>query len=208
VHVAKQFRFEASHQIDGHFGKCARLHGHSWVLTVYCEGQIDPTTGVVIDYYYIKQAMDLIIDDLDHHHLGAGSIQLLDDANRLISVYVGSDVPWIPYGFKPTSENILVLIADRIQDTLSALPWSFLTLNETCTSQATLSRQEYNRMRDIGSGLRASAVPLGKEIPHGEERHEKGSEEGKEVPTQEGLEETREDVERRHLEITDDDFPF
>lgn len=206
--VGKQFRFEASHQIDGHFGKCARLHGHSWVLHVNCEGEIDPTTGVVVDFYHISRAVDPLIRDLDHHHLGFGSPVFSD-------ISIPSDVHWIPYGFKPTSENLLVLIADQLELTGkingTTIPWAFLTINETCSSQATLSRVEYNNMR--GHGLPqpvAVAVPYGKEItPHGEERRdEERSEEREEVPTEERLEETREDVERRQLEINDDDIPF
>lgn len=212
--VGKQFRFEASHQIDGHFGKCARLHGHSWVLHVNCEGEIDPVTGVVIDYYHISRAVDPLIRDLDHHHLGEGWVTSFEgfdpDKRRLLL----SDVHWIPPGFKPTSENLLVLIADQLELTGlingTTIPWAFLTINETCSSQATLSRVEYNNMR--GHGLPQPvpvAVPYGKEItPHGEERHdEERSEEGKE-DAQERLQETREDVERRRLEITDDDIPF
>lgn len=36
--LEKTFRFEASHQLPKHDGKCARLHGHSWVGRVVIEG--------------------------------------------------------------------------------------------------------------------------------------------------------------------------
>jgi 6-pyruvoyltetrahydropterin/6-carboxytetrahydropterin synthase len=188
MYVGKEFTFEASHQIDGHFGKCARLHGHSWKLFVGCEGAIDPITGVVIDYYHVKEAVQPIIDDLDHHHLGYGFPDQLRTSQPLIS-----DVPWIPFGFKPTSENLLLLLADRITE-ISSLPWSDLTIKETCTSSATLMRSEYNRMK--------GGNPYGKQ-----KGHEEGSQEGKEVPTQERQQKAGKDVEAE-LRITDDDIPF
>jgi 6-pyruvoyltetrahydropterin/6-carboxytetrahydropterin synthase len=36
--LAKEFRFEAAHQLPYHDGKCARLHGHSWHGVVYVAG--------------------------------------------------------------------------------------------------------------------------------------------------------------------------
>lgn len=201
MHVSKTFKFEASHQIDGHFGKCARLHGHSWHLSVFCEGPIVPETGVVIDYYDIKQVIDPIIEELDHHHLGYGYSEQFRMSQPLIS-----DVSWIPYGFKPTSENLLVLIAYEITKRSHnfgpnfQLPWVCLIINETCTSSAALYRSEYIKMKGG--------------IPYDKERHsEEGSEEGKEVP--EERQESREDVNLRALvrpgsdpTITDDDIPF
>lgn len=189
--VAKEFTFEASHQIDGHFGKCARLHGHSWRLRVECEGPIDLETGVVIDYYNIKEVIQPIIDELDHHHLGYG-----ESRTELGLQRVKSTVYWIPPEFKPTSENLLVLIAEEIgkrnhnYGPRYNLPWCTLILNETCTSEARLSRAEFNRMKGGN--------------PNGETQgHEEGSEEGKEVPQE--VKEARQDVE---LGITNDDIPF
>lgn len=71
--ISKQFRFEAAHQLHKHDGKCARLHGHSWVLTVFVVGSLiqdGPQTGMVMDYGRLKEAvMPLVEDKLDHYFL-------------------------------------------------------------------------------------------------------------------------------------------
>lgn len=92
--LRKEFRFEASHQLMHHDGKCRRLHGHSFILTVECSGRaLQPETAVVlvsseigdrprseeqpnpkhamlIDYGEIKLRVQPIVDNyLDHWHL-------------------------------------------------------------------------------------------------------------------------------------------
>ena len=50
--LTKSFRFEAAHDLpgfpEGH--KCRRLHGHSYQIRVHVEGEVDATTGCVIDF--------------------------------------------------------------------------------------------------------------------------------------------------------------
>lgn len=88
--LKKSFTFEAAHQLKYHDGKCARLHGHSFKLTVVVEGKnIVPATkkGVGIDYLKAEETktpksnmlMDygdisaivkpFIEENLDHHFL-------------------------------------------------------------------------------------------------------------------------------------------
>jgi 6-pyruvoyltetrahydropterin/6-carboxytetrahydropterin synthase len=66
--------FEASHQLPFHDGKCARLHGHSWKMTVTFRGsQLEtdgPKRGMLADYYDIGTACRRLVDGhLDHTHL-------------------------------------------------------------------------------------------------------------------------------------------
>lgn len=65
--ISKSFRFEASHRLtglrEGH--KCANLHGHSYRFEVVCRGQTD-ARGFVIDYAEISEAVEPIVDTLDH----------------------------------------------------------------------------------------------------------------------------------------------
>lgn len=44
--ISKTFRWEASHVLPGHKGKCARLHGHSYKCEVYLSGDIKPVHKV------------------------------------------------------------------------------------------------------------------------------------------------------------------
>jgi 6-pyruvoyltetrahydropterin/6-carboxytetrahydropterin synthase len=72
--LQKQFRFEASHQLPYHDGKCARLHGHSWQGWVTVEGEDlvydGPKQDMLVDYSEIKEILEPIVEEyLDHHHL-------------------------------------------------------------------------------------------------------------------------------------------
>jgi 6-pyruvoyltetrahydropterin/6-carboxytetrahydropterin synthase len=127
--IKKIFRFEASHQIYNHPGKCARLHGHSWQLTVEVKGPIDISTGMVIDFYDVSQIVSPIVERLDHRHLG-------HTANQ------GSTVEGLNI-VVPTSECLLVWIANQLP---FDFPWASLELNETCTSAAILEREEWLRV--------------------------------------------------------------
>jgi 6-pyruvoyltetrahydropterin/6-carboxytetrahydropterin synthase len=111
VEIFKEFGFEAAHNLPhvpvGH--KCARLHGHSFRVTVHVEGPIDGSTGWVRDFADLSCAMEPVLDCLDHHYLN--EIDGLDN---------------------PTSEVLARWIWDRLQPSLRDL--SQITVRETCTS--------------------------------------------------------------------------
>lgn len=73
--LTKTFRFEAAHQLPGHRGKCARLHGHSYKLEVTLRGAIKQApaqsdNGMVLDFGDLSQLVrEAIIDRLDHYNL-------------------------------------------------------------------------------------------------------------------------------------------
>lgn len=136
MELTKTFRFEASHVLPKHPGKCSRLHGHSWVLHVSVSGPINPDTGFVQDFAEISSVVKPLVDRLDHHHLGTWeSMELVDE------VINSWHAPGIPLNFYPTSENLLIRIAELLYDNLA---WSSLSLEETCTSRATLTREEFD----------------------------------------------------------------
>lgn len=142
--IEKTFRFEASHQIYNHPGKCARLHGHSWVLKVAVEGQINKTTGMVLDYSSIKSVVQPIVDRLDHQHLGYGEVQALDESNdnTIGKVTLFSSVKNFSLNL-PTSENLCVWIADQLP---YDFPWAYVSIDETCTSSSLLTHEEWLRV--------------------------------------------------------------
>jgi 6-pyruvoyltetrahydropterin/6-carboxytetrahydropterin synthase len=73
--VTKRFRFEAAHHLPGHTGKCARVHGHSYLLEVTLRGPIKDVPGVsdhgmVMDFGDLKQIVqETVISKLDHQDL-------------------------------------------------------------------------------------------------------------------------------------------
>lgn len=112
--LSKEFRFEASHQLVGHDGKCARLHGHSWLMTVEIMGneliEVGPKAGMLMDYGDLKAAVEPIVEQhLDHWHLNDSLA-----SNR------------------PTSEFIARWAFDALAPRLPSL--LAVTISETCTT--------------------------------------------------------------------------
>jgi 6-pyruvoyltetrahydropterin/6-carboxytetrahydropterin synthase len=110
VNTYREFTFEAAHRLphvpEGH--KCARLHGHSYRLEVHVQGEVDPTTGWVVDFADISAAAMPVIHQLDHYYL--------------------NEVPGLE---NPTSENIARWVWERLAE---KLPLSTILVRETCTS--------------------------------------------------------------------------
>lgn len=142
MEISKTFTFEASHVLPHHKGKCANLHGHSWVLTVAVSGPVDPHSGFVMDYAGLKGAIQPIVDDMDHAHLGVWSTsKVCIDFGEMLEGETGTKyVPWLKE-INPTSENLLISIARQIK-----IPWSWISLNETCTTSCKLTREEYAQL--------------------------------------------------------------
>lgn len=115
--LRKTFRFEASHVLPKHPGKCSRLHGHSWTLHIGVSGRINPETGFVMDYSEISNRCESLIKELDHHHL-----------NEFITY--------------PSSENVVLHVARELVKV--KFPWCMIALEETCTSYCYLSRKDFD----------------------------------------------------------------
>ena len=118
--IAKEFRFEASHQLPNHNGKCARLHGHSWRGVIYVAGNELINSGakqdMIMDYEDIKQYIKPILDNyLDHYHL--------NETTGLAN---------------PTSEAIAKWIYQQLEDKIPGLV--AVRIDETCTSQCVYSK--------------------------------------------------------------------
>ena len=68
--IGKHFEFEASHILPKHPGKCGRMHGHSYKLTIIIEGAIDKHTGMVMDFASLSDMVkEEIISKYDHRHM-------------------------------------------------------------------------------------------------------------------------------------------
>lgn len=144
MELRKTFRFEASHILPKHPGKCSRLHGHSWVLHVSVEGVVNKDTGFVKDYAEISEIVKPLIERLDHRHLGAWSIWKDNVCHHIDGTLIWN-APGLdgPASDNPTSENLLWWIGQQLKN--AGLQWSKLALEETCTSYALLTREEFER---------------------------------------------------------------
>jgi 6-pyruvoyltetrahydropterin/6-carboxytetrahydropterin synthase len=106
VRVSRRESFNAAHQLcdpglsDAEnrrlFGKCANLHGHNYVLEVVVAGQVDQTSGYVIDLKVLSDVIcRQVIQDVDHRNLN-------------------TDVPWLK-GCIPTAENLALAFWERLR---------------------------------------------------------------------------------------------
>lgn len=87
-YITKRLEISAAHRLELDYeSKCTRLHGHNWIITVYCKSEEVDQNGMVIDFTFIKKA---IHGALDHRVI-----------NEVIDV-------------NPTAENIAKWIVDQI----------------------------------------------------------------------------------------------
>ncbi len=109
VYITRIERFNAAHKLWVEswseeenrivFGKCSNKnwHGHNYNLHVTVKGMPDPLTGFIIDVKKLSLIIKAeVIDHLDHSNLNL-------------------DVDFIPKGMQPTTENLVILIWQRLE---------------------------------------------------------------------------------------------
>jgi 6-pyruvoyltetrahydropterin/6-carboxytetrahydropterin synthase len=124
VYLTRKAEFSASHYYHNPdftteenqriFGKCNNPHGHghNYTLEVTVSGQIDPTSGFVVDLKQLKEIMNReVIDVLDHRFL-----------NKEIAEFSG---------LIPTTENLAISIWNRLQPKLIVARLHRVRLYET-----------------------------------------------------------------------------
>ncbi|MBI1940904.1 MAG: 6-carboxytetrahydropterin synthase [Acidobacteria bacterium] len=112
IHVTRRAEFSASHYYHNPelsaeenrriFGKCNNPHGHghNYALEVTVAGEVNPTTGMVLDLKDLKKLLeDEVLEVMDHKFLNL-------------------DVPVVAKKI-PTTENIAVEIWNLIAPKLS-----------------------------------------------------------------------------------------
>jgi 6-pyruvoyltetrahydropterin/6-carboxytetrahydropterin synthase len=62
-------QFGAAHQLKDTGGKCENLHGHNWKVEVFVKGEKLDKCGLLVDFHVIKDAVDKIVNELDHKFL-------------------------------------------------------------------------------------------------------------------------------------------
>ena len=65
--VIKRMEISASHKLKLSYpSKCENLHGHNWVITVYCRSARLDENGMVVDFSHLKNKVK---EHLDHKTL-------------------------------------------------------------------------------------------------------------------------------------------
>ena len=114
VYLTRRERFNAAHKMWNSewsedknleiYGKCANpnWHGHNYELFVTVKGEINPTTGYLVDLKKVSTLINkLIIDELDHKNLNL-------------------DVPFLK-GKLCSTENLCIAIWEQLENELNLL---------------------------------------------------------------------------------------
>jgi 6-pyruvoyltetrahydropterin/6-carboxytetrahydropterin synthase len=89
--VTKEFDFDAAHFLTDYYGKCERLHGHTYKLAVTLQGRVQKN-GLVLDFVVLKRIVKKqVLDKLDHY--------LLNDIIK-----------------NPSAERVVMWIWDQLKD--------------------------------------------------------------------------------------------
>ena len=106
--------FSSAHNLRGYKGKCEELHGHNWKVETVVEARALDKIGMVIDFKYLKNELNFVLEALDHKYLN--KIKPFDKIN-------------------PTSENIAEYIYDKLRSKVRDL--KSVTVWENSSSSAT-----------------------------------------------------------------------
>jgi 6-pyruvoyltetrahydropterin/6-carboxytetrahydropterin synthase len=97
--VKVEDEFSASHQLRHYGGKCEEMHGHNFQVFAQVEGtELDPDTGLLIDFKELRGNLRSILSELDHRHLN--ELPAFEQVN-------------------PSSENLARYIYVRLEEALS-----------------------------------------------------------------------------------------
>lgn len=65
-YISKRLEIAGAHNLKLDYeSKCSNLHGHNWIVTIYCKAKELNQNGMVTDFAIIKK---MISDKFDHHY--------------------------------------------------------------------------------------------------------------------------------------------
>ena len=93
--ISQRFYFDAAHTLQREIETegSRRIHGHTYHAEVSVTGPRDPVNGMVLDLGFLRQRLQSVREQLDHH--------LLDEVPKLGT---------------PTLENLCSFIAEQLSD--------------------------------------------------------------------------------------------
>ena len=107
--VSYSWEFSAAHRLMNHPGKCRRLHGHNYYVTIEVEGAIDKESGMVIDFSVLKKVSRQVDEVFDHMTI----LQSSDPLCKLLETEYFEHI--VPSTRPPTVEVMCWLVWDEVK---------------------------------------------------------------------------------------------
>jgi len=117
--LKKEFTFDAAHNLARYHGKCERLHGHTYRMSVTIKGKPNEE-GMIVDFLEVKKIVnDEIISKFDHSYLN----DMLD---------------------QPSAENVARFVFERLAPLLRGPGYDLhgVEVWESPTSSVTFGRED------------------------------------------------------------------
>jgi 6-pyruvoyltetrahydropterin/6-carboxytetrahydropterin synthase len=88
-HIFVKSHFSAGHHLRNYPGNCERPHGHNWKVEVTVKATGLDSLGMGIDFRTAKEAVNKVLDSLDHHDLNEhADFQAINPSSENIAVYI------------------------------------------------------------------------------------------------------------------------
>lgn len=137
--VTKEMRFEAAHLLEGHPGRCASLHGHSYRVQVTVSSRIIDV-DMVLDFSDLKKLMMDVIDPFDHAFIYDDKHPVVGTTRKFLDTCMSHNMRSVGIIGRPTAENMVANIVLKLNSKMECeyknLRLEAVKLWETETSYA------------------------------------------------------------------------
>lgn len=118
MEICYKHQFCAAHRLVGHEGKCARIHGHNYLVKTVVRSQSLNKLGMVMDFGDLKRTVGHWLDENWDHRF------LLYEADHLLKDYLPAATLVAEYGlvvvpFNPTAENMAKFLLPKFNNVLA-----------------------------------------------------------------------------------------